>query len=91
MALKDAKFEEGKNYRLKAKRTIVEYCMFEIYRFKKGVAPDKTPACMVHDLPGNMRCYAGFQENDITVTDIDSGEVVYQSPKVPRKKKEVAV
>lgn len=93
--LNDIEFPTGVSFRLKIRRTIVDYiCVdkedswfYEIRHHKKGVVPEQGPWTIRKDLAGSMRMYAGYQEEGLTVSNLETGEVIFKGPDKPKKSK----
>lgn len=96
MNLQNVNFIVGNSYRMSWGRTVVEYTcteewFYEIRVFVNKLLKNEKVAVITHkDLPGSMRCYAGFPNNGgigITVTCIETNEVVFKGPVKERKKR----
>lgn len=81
-------FELGKSYRLKYRRTTVDFInetdnFYEILVYKNGVKPSKGPWIIHKDLAGSMRAYSGFPTDytGFSITCIETGEVIFGEDK----------
>jgi len=80
----DLIFEEGKNYRLKIRRTTVDFMhtfdhFFEMITYKGKTAEKAGAWTILKDLPSMIRCQAGYPKdnNDMTITLIDTDEIIF--------------
>ena len=82
---------DGVSFRLKRARTIFEYInidrkenwFYEIRRSHKGVIPEdgKWNWTIWTDLIESMRMYAGYDADGVTISVIETDEVLFQEPK----------
>ena len=81
---KNLNFEIGKNYRLKFKRTTIDYInetdnFYTVLKYKNGVKPSDGPWVLHKDLAISMYMYAGFPKDSkgIKIICIDNGEIIF--------------
>ena len=84
-------FEEGINYRLKIRRTIVDYILVEDHFYqivitKNGIQKEITSMTILPELWDSMRMYAGYPKENtgMVVTRLDDNTVLFKGP--PKKK-----